>query len=99
MYFQKNKRFWKKLQKKRKVNKKFSEHNDSWRRGKRQTWIWEKKKGDKMRKVWKFLQGDEIWENKEYNGGYMGGKKIKRYKRGWIVEKRKRKEKVKNLQR
>jgi hypothetical protein len=24
-----------------------------------------KKKGDTMRKVWKFLQGDEIWENKE----------------------------------
>jgi hypothetical protein len=23
------------------------------------------KKGDKMRKVWKFLQGDEIWGNKE----------------------------------
>jgi len=25
----------------------------------------EKKKGDTMRNVWKFLQGDEIWENKE----------------------------------
>ena len=24
-----------------------------------------KKKGDTMRNVWKFLQGDEIWENKE----------------------------------
>jgi hypothetical protein len=57
------------------------------------------------KKVIRWERYENFYKEMKYEGtrNKMGDpweeKKIERYKKGWIVEKRKRKEKVKNMQR